>query len=262
MDSFHKALEIDPDPATMNDIAYELADANLQLPQAIKYAEQAVQAEEEQSRKVQLASLKTDDLIQMSRLGVFWDTLGWTQYRMGNLVKAESSLRAAWILSQHPAAADHLGQLYEKQNKKADARQMYQLAMGASSLGSGTDVTAILERMAKLGTPAKTVPFGGYAGGDKLSAIRTTKLPRIVSGEANAEFFLLFSPGAKVEDAKFINGSDKLKSAGKTLVETKFDVPFPIDSDGRIVRRGILSCYPISGCSFVFYSIDQVKAVN
>jgi hypothetical protein len=129
------------------------------------------------------------------------------------------------------------------------------------SVTSGMDPRATMEKIKKLG-PLPTQRISRAGGADDLSAVRTTKLPRVVQGQATAEFFLLFAPGGRVEEVKFVSGSEKLKSAGKTLLVTKFDVPFPDGSDARVVRRGMLSCFPISGCDLVFLTLDQVKSVD
>ena len=60
-----------------------------------------------------------------------------------------------------------------------------------------------------------------------MSQIRSVKLKQVVPEYAPAEFFLLFGPGPKVEDVKFISGSEKLKLASDVLSNAKFQVAFP-----------------------------------
>ena len=45
-------------PGLFNDVGYELADADKQLPLALQYAEKAVHDEEEASTKIELSALK------------------------------------------------------------------------------------------------------------------------------------------------------------------------------------------------------------
>ena len=87
-------------------------------------------------------------------------------------------------------------------------------------------------------------------------------MPRSIQGQASADFFLLVSPGGKIENVKFINGSDKLKSATAVISHLKIQDAFPDNTPARIVRRGILGCYPTTGCSLVFLSPRQVQSVN
>jgi tetratricopeptide (TPR) repeat protein len=236
---------------------------NQQLPDALTYAQKAVEDEEMLSAKTKLSALTTEELGHMVLLAGYWDTLGWVYFRMDNFDKAEKCLRAAWVLSQRLPPANHLAQVYEKEHKIEAAKEMYRRALGAASQTSYVDIQEIMQRMAKLDSkPIKKNFPALYTAGADLSAMRTTKLPRLVAGEATAEFYVIFAPGSKVEDTKFISGSPQLKTADHALQSAKFDIPFPDDSKARIVRRGILSCYPASGCSFVLFMIDTVKEVN
>jgi tetratricopeptide (TPR) repeat protein len=112
-----------------SDVAYELAVSNTALPKALEYAQHAVEQQESESRGVNLSKLTPDDLARTRRIGSFWDTLGWVHFRLGHLDEAETYLYAAWLLSQSPTVGDHLGQVYEQQNKTAKAIHMYRLAL-------------------------------------------------------------------------------------------------------------------------------------
>ncbi|HTA23350.1 MAG TPA: DUF3857 domain-containing protein [Terriglobales bacterium] len=222
--AYKKTFELSSEPVMFNDIGYELADANKQLPLALQYAEKAVHEEEEASAKVTLTDLKLDDLQYTTSLGAYWDTLGWVYFRMGNYEKAEKYLDAGWTLLQGQDEAEHLAEVHKQQHKNS------------------------------------------HPGPDP-NLLRTTKLPRLVPGTANAELFVILirdpkSSNAKAEDVKFISGSEELRPAAKTLSTANFKFPFPDDGPSRIVRRGILSCYPVTGCSFVLYNLSDVHSVN
>ena len=100
------------------------------------------------------------------------------------------------------------------------------------------------------------------AGSDELSQMRTFKLPRLVPKSVSGEFFLLIGPGSKVEDVKFVSGSAEPESSAKALRAVDFKLPFPDEGPARVLRRGILSCYEYSGCSFVLYNLEDVRSVN
>jgi hypothetical protein len=95
-----------------------------------------------------------------------------------------------------------------------------------------------------------------------LGETRTFTIERIIKETSNADFFLLIGPGSKVEDVKFISGSEELKKGESALRKMNLKVPFPDDGPSRLVRRGILSCYPVTGCSFVLYNVGDVHSVN
>ena len=68
---------------------------------------------------------------------------------------------------------------------------------------------------------------------------RTTALQ--TSGKGSAQFFLLLSP-AKVEQVKFIKGSDGLKALSDVLEKTAVGMKFPATAEVRVVRRGVVTC--------------------
>ena len=102
---------------------------------------------------------------------------------------------------------------------------------------------------------------------DKVIREREFKLPRFLPGTESAEFFVLLasdekSKKFKVEDVKFISGSDKMKLQGKQLKSIDFNVPAPDNVPMRFVWRGILGCYQYTGCSFVLLDPATVHSLN
>jgi tetratricopeptide (TPR) repeat protein len=259
-----KVVAADAKPEILNDIGYELADANASLPKALEYAQQAVDKQEKESLDIELSNLLPEDLKCTQKIGMFWDTLGWVHFRLGNLEQAESYVHAAWLLSQSAVIADHLGQIYERQQEKQKAIHMYRLALarlGGRAFGdAGQETRHRLEHLT--GTKTPTMPLRGDSSGSELSQLRSVKLKRLNAGSSSAEFFLLFSPGPKVEDVQFISGSEKLKSAADALSDAKFQVSFPQGSSARLVRRAMLTCSSVSGCEAVLLIPDSVDSVK
>ncbi|MGA8150450.1 MAG: DUF3857 domain-containing protein [Terriglobales bacterium] len=258
-EAFKKAIELDSTPYMLNDVSYEMADAGQNLPLSLEYAQKDVRGEEESTAQIKLSELTEKDLGSVSSLAAYWDTLGWVYFRLKDLDQAEKYLNAAWTLSQDPVVGDHLGQLYEQQHKKDEAVRMYRLALAASRRPDAMKDTQA--RLDHLDGTTKTGRFGPN-GGAELSELRTVTLPHITTESASAEFFLLFGPRSKVQEVKFVSGSEKLKSADKPLSAATFEMPLPDDGPTRLVRRGVLSCSSISGCVFVFYTPNLVRSVN
>lgn len=224
-DAFKKALEIDPRPFMFNNVAYTMAGANKSLSLSLEYAQKAVKEEEVASANMALSSLKLEDLTRMSSLAAYWDTLGWVHFKMGNLELAEKYVDAALQLSANNTVKDHLAEIRKKRGSKVQ---------GAL---------------------------------DDSNKLRTVKLSRLVPGTATAELFVVLShvPGTsdgKVEEVKFIKGSDELKSADRALKSAKFSSVFPDDGPTRLVRRGILGCYAYTGCSFVMLYANDVHSLD
>ncbi len=218
-----EAVDKDSTPLALNDAAYTLADNGLLLEDALRYAKEAVEGAEADTADIDLDNLSLKDLQTVPVLAAYWDTLGWVYFRMGQFDKAENYLRPAWMMTQDPVIADHLQQVYDKQKKKR------QVARDSQA----------------------------------LQDLRTVKLGKLASKHASAEFFLLFAPGPKVVDTKFISGSPELADAGKKLAAAKFEVPFPENSDVQIIRRGVLDCEPeLPGCLFVLIPPRSVRSVR
>ena len=91
IDAYEKLLEIDENSVTaLNFIAYTLADENRDLERALEYARRAVELEE------------GNPLLR--------DTLGWTQFRLGNMKEARRELDLSVELGgDNPVILEHLG---------------------------------------------------------------------------------------------------------------------------------------------------------
>lgn len=292
--AFSQALQLDSSPVMLNNVAWDLADANADLDDAARDAQSAVQQEETATSSISVNSLRYQDLQHMVELSSFWDTLGWVYFRQGHLDEAEKYVMAAWNLEQRADVADHLGQIYEKDGKLHQAVQFDAFAIASShvmrmiSIGdthstpqlsrrpSNADempetykrLTALLKRSAQPKTSPwlRDVSPADQAideARDKLPDLRTIKLPRVTPDYTQAEFFLFFSKDSKVPITKFLSGSDRLRDAGKYLTSAKFDVIFPDNGPTVLIRRGALDCEPeLPYCQFVMYPTDAVHSIH
>ena len=253
-----KAAVLEATPTNLNNIAYKLADMDVALPDAIRCAEQAATLQEEKTTKITLEKLKASDLRLIILLGAIWDTVGWAHFRSGSLDLAERYISASWKLSQNADQADHLGQIFEKQNKKANDIRAYAWALAIREKSP-----EIRERLNKAAASQARAQSALQTAREELSKLRTVKLKYIVPKYATAEFFVLFSQGPKVEGVKFISGAEELHGAVKDLAAAKFDVTFPNDHPAQILRRGILMCHSLTkSCEFVFLPPDSVGSVD
>src|SRR5450631_1437781 len=58
MQAMHKALQLDPGPEILNDVAYEMAEADTNLAEALGYSRQSVKQVEERSQKVDFQNIR------------------------------------------------------------------------------------------------------------------------------------------------------------------------------------------------------------
>jgi tetratricopeptide (TPR) repeat protein/transglutaminase-like putative cysteine protease len=271
MAAFQRAIEADSgsdalNSDVLNSVAYSLAQEKKGLPQALQYAEKAVQGVEEESGKIQVSDSDLQNLTVSNKLAAYWDTLGWVHFRLGNLNEAEKYLRAAWAVTQDAVVGDHLGEVYEKLGKKQQAAHAYRLALEAMGRNGDPQMrdrlkssVAALSSAANGSTPLKDA-------GVELSEERTYKVPQIHDwggGYKSAEFVIALTKESGLADTKFLSGAQELRSASAALGALKSGFPFPDDSHARVLRRGVLSCSELSkGCVFVLYPADAIAQAS
>jgi len=271
--AFKDLGEANPESSTLNNAAFEMTKADVQLPLALEYAKKAARAAEGESLDITLEDLRLRDLRRVEELASYWDTLGWVNARMSNFEQAEEYLGAAWGLTQNGTTASHLCQVYESEHKTGAAIRMCSLALERlplSKLSIANQVSLEMDetkkRLAHLtGGTAKSKDTVDAAG---IVVDETTfKLPRFLPGTESAEFFVLLSSDGKsktfkLQDVKFISGSGKMKLEGKQLKSINFKFPAPTGAPAQFVRRGFLGCYQYSGCSFVLLDPALVTSLN
>ena len=258
---FDHAVELAATPLVWNNIAYQLSLKKSHLDRAQQYAESAVSATAAALRNVSLDRLSQQELLLVSSLISYWDTLGWVHFAEGDLDRAEKYVAAAWGLGHHGEVGDHLGQIYEKRGDKQRALQTYALSLNG--------LRPIPETRTRLASLA-----GGDAKADAVVAHSKEELQHLTTidlGKAtqvgNADFFILLSGGAnsttKVDAVKFVSGNEKLKSYTEALRTANYHLNFPDDTPVKVLRRGTLSCSgPTGKCSFILTLPDDVHTVD
>jgi len=258
IETLKKSMAGTDDPGTLNDAAYELADFNADLPSAEANTKKALDKLEKETAQITLGNLTADDLQHVNLMTAVWDTMGWVYFREGNYTQAENYIAAAWKVTQHSEVGDHLGQVYEKNDKPVEAAKIYQLSLAAETLSpdpSGTDtIQASLDRLKAKGVaPADGDP------NQELAKMRTISIPKAANG--TADFFLLVSAD-KVEDAQFISGDEGLKAAAPELLKIDMSGQIPKGSGAKLVRRGMLNCSDAaSQCQFTLL-LPQSVGIN
>ena len=114
-DAMEKALrrmiQIAPsNPQSYNALGYSFAERNIRLPEAYDLIKIAL-------------TLAPDDAFIM-------DSMGWVEFRMGRLEKAEELLRRAYALRPDPEIAVHLGEVLWLLGREDEAKKLWRFANG------------------------------------------------------------------------------------------------------------------------------------
>ncbi|PFH10459.1 tetratricopeptide repeat protein [Collimonas sp. PA-H2] len=104
--ALRKLIAIAPEnQQAYNALGYSLAERNIRLPEALVLIQKA------------LTLAPQDPFIV--------DSMGWVQYRLGNLDEAETRLRTAYGLLPDPEIAVHLGEVLWVKGQKTDAQKLW-----------------------------------------------------------------------------------------------------------------------------------------
>lgn len=260
----HLKLAVDHnphDPMILNNVAYTLAEGKADLSSAQKYGEEAV---EELNLSADGPDSSNDAGLRLTYMySLVWDTLGWVYFQQGDNARAESFVRAAWLLGEERIVAEHLGEIYEKQGKTQAAARAYEWALAVGSnpsllRGPSSPVEAqnqlheeqkIRVRYKKLtGKDASLfetnrLPNGEWSltPAEKLRRSREIKLGNVgkLSGSAD---FLVSIDSESVQSADFDNGDKALQPLESKLEKAKYPFEFPPNSDATLVVRVTVQC--------------------
>jgi len=238
-----------------NNVANILADHNLGLQDAQRYAEKAVKSVEDDTGQLSLDKLQVADLHLMAQLAYDWDTLGWVYFHQGDFLKAQKFIEAAWNLEQNSVIGGHLADIYDKQGKKEAAT--HQRALASALPESGGSAVQPMRRDGGIVPADQKTPF------EEMQEMRRTQLGKLPVKPGSAEFFVLLAPGGAVQDVKFISGDEQIRPMSKVVASLKFKTPFPDGAPVKLVRRGVLVCQQENlGCDFTLFTVGSVHSVN
>ena len=120
-----RALDLDSGPATLNNVAWERADAGIDLDIAEDEAKLAVSKAAANLAGPFSFDISADYHQQLAALGNMLDTLGWIFFQEGELEEAEPYLLDAYELQAQSSVAEHLARLRARQGKFDDALRYY-----------------------------------------------------------------------------------------------------------------------------------------
>lgn len=274
----------DSDSMMLNNVAYTLAQNGTNLNLARQYAEKALK--EIEDRSLHYLGASETGAGATYQLSLVWDTAGWAYFQSGDVDRSESFVRAAWLLGQHAAVGEHLGEIYEKQGKTKAAAKTYELALAAVDNGPlvrrsnfGLSAPAVVEmgrqqaltkeitaRFQKLTGKKPAIreslrlPNGEWTktAVEQLTQLRTVSLGKPAGFSGSAEFTIVFSPG-RTESVDYASGNRELEPLMEKIKAQSFQVEFPVGSQAKIFRRAQVGCFATSGCTAVLIPVSSAN---
>jgi tetratricopeptide (TPR) repeat protein len=243
------------DPLQLNNAAYELANANLDLPLAETTSKHSLDLLDEASNNGETGP---NALARAALLVSAWDTYGWILYRDNKIAEAEPWIRAAWRNGNSAEAGYHLAMILEKQNHLTEALDQLDLAFEGER---GTNATAVrkliddeTEKLRKSAQPTlKNKPTL------ELQQQRTYKLSRGTleptgQGWATVEVDVT---NQGITAFRIVGGDQSLQPLSDTVQHLNLDLQLPPASHAKLVRRGVLSCHSEPTCELVLVSTSS-----
>ena len=247
-------LQQTQDAGVLNDAAYILADASLELPFTETSARAALDKLTEESNTWTLDEDPQTLHNKTHLIVAAWDTFGWILFREGKLDEAQTYLQAAWLGLPNGETGKHLGDLLAARGNKSAALTAYELAAATippyNALGVRTEPGA---KEKELQTRAEALRRAGAKSTvpipqNKLLALRTIALGSADGRNGQAEYRLLLKDGKaiKVEPS----GIKSIPGGPDMITKATFSGFFPAGSQAALVRTAYINCHA-SVCELV-----------
>lgn len=231
--AFDEALILDSSTSNLESVAWTMATNKFQLAEAEKDAQSAIDLTEGKLQTTSIDSIQQGDLLIVPSLSGCWSTMAWVKFEEGDFASAEKFQLAAIMYPTAIGAYDRLGQIYEKEGRKADAIREYETELRRSSISAGTR-----GRLAAL--------LGGDDKVDQAVASVTPDLPPKVSNpnhiNGHAQFWILYSPGNATPEVRFATGDDSMRSLAPQLRTGLPPLALPGASHKKVLRSFWFFC--------------------
>jgi transglutaminase-like putative cysteine protease len=258
-DTLEALLKDTEDPGMLNDAAYILSNASLDLPLAEISIRTALDKLTQESGTWTLDEDPNLLRQKSSSIAAAWDTLGWTLYREGKQQEAQSYVQPAWLNTLRGECGMHLGDILAARGSKARAMAAYELALAKSATfdGQGTrrppgpieqEIQRKIDALTKAGIKSTV---GTEADPYRvLESMGTIKLGDEGghTGSVSDEYRLLLRDG-KVVKVEAV-GAKSIAGAEDQIAKGNFGSYFPIGSHATLVRSGFINCHS-NICEFV-----------
>lgn len=263
LSELEQATSVSSAPGTWNTAAYILAEQKIELARAEEWSDASLNIEALRLQGISLDHLTAEQLNYVFWVAHYWGTQGWICFLRGDSEKAQGYVEASWQLLPLPTIGDHLGQIYEKAGRPADAIRVYAMAIASADRQTRAyidpdDVADARQRLGKLDPHVDSLIERGRAD---LAAMRWLSVPNACKCSGSAAFALLIGGREKAVRLRKISGDAPLDKAVNSLQAIPIPFKIPAGTDIEIPLRGTLNCKSSDDqCRFAL--LDSEAAVD
>lgn len=250
--NFDRALELESTPALWTKVAWSLAEGGIDLDRAEELARKSEKQIIADSAAIDVKSATSAQLDRTGTLAWTWDAIGWIRFQRGDLAAAQEYTHAAWLLGGYTRTASHMGQVYQKRDKLADALSFYltaesmtnsptpEMLQRVKSLAGGGDLKLMVDAARRM------LPSYRYV---RLSSGRPSGTP-----QQTAQFLVVLTNDHKAIDVRFEGGAESVRPEQDALRSAWYQVEVPGPAPARVLVVVNVACDAKQVCAaFVEY---------
>jgi predicted Zn-dependent protease len=255
-----KHLENAEDPNLLNDAAYLLAEANVDLPRAEAKARKALEMLNGETAGASISEANARSFARTNLLVATWDTLGFILLEENKLGEARDYLEAAWRNDPNREVGEHYALMQEALGDSTSALRAYELARSFRASADLTQrIDANIERLKKAGIASSVTDTGAT---QILQQERSFKLKfkSPCHSYCSATFRLQLASDSSLT-AMRVSGEPELETATGLIKQMTLPHLVPTNSAVHILRDAILSCSAgATTCDFVLMPLGNINA--
>jgi tetratricopeptide (TPR) repeat protein len=232
-----KEAQANRDAAVKDDVAYQLARANVGLKEALPLANTAVDSAEHDCAADSATPARRAQFAAEVALARDWNTLGYIYYRQGDSETAKSYIESAFKLDPTAHYGSHLARILEQSGDTGEAIALYRAAIQAR--GSDQIKATMRERLAALAGASAESP-----------AAAEEEIPDTGKLAGSAFFDITYFSSTKSPTVEFVGGAEPLRTLIAAIAQQeRTSFVLPDTGPERVVRRIEVTCDAQTGAS-------------
>jgi tetratricopeptide (TPR) repeat protein len=262
--TLRKVVTLDDSDSSLNGVAYLLAEHRAYLDLAEGWSQRSIDVVERELNNTTLSTVQSVTWTLVAKLGHYWDTMGWVKFQQGQLDTAGKYTLAAWQITDDLPISYHLGRIYEAQDRKNEAAEMYLAALSKVPT-DGTlsdDAKDSRKKLSELLDSDTQVDARLAEARKRKSPLRMVSIANPGAEGGISQYTVLLNADAKVQELSSTSPDDPLAALNDAVRAAPMPQLFPDSSLKKMPRLGTLSCS--SGnqqCTFTLLSVAAAARV-